>query len=248
MLNRLPRLSAKSAVEMRKIFDHGIPSFSWSDLDDGLNAPQAFPLTAGKPIGLHDLEEFRRRCVEAAAAAHGNAASFDLLVGAELYQFGQPYRGDLGNPQVWDFLTLILLPDVAGQRYSPRGISTSRFTGGNRRHVLQRLWRRWIVLGPRIVQSQKLTEDDYVALLERRITSEKPVLAQMTAEKIVTSGFTGHARRQYTRVFIKRLQQMSGVVFLDEGDEVNLRAVLDEVHERTCDEVKSSKREDSADH
>lgn len=248
MLIRLPRLSAKSASELRKAFSRGMTEFSFADLRDVLNAREAFPLTAGKPIPFEHLEQFRRSCLRAAAAAEDNPANFDVLIGAEFYQFGHSHRGDLGNPQVWDFLTLILLPDIAAKRYDPRSAPASRFTGGDRRHVFQRLWRRWIVFGPEIVQSQRLTEDDYVALLERRITSEKPVLAWLTAEKIMNSGFTGHARRQYTRIFIKRLQQVSGVVSLDENDEENLCAVLSELDERTRDEIAFSPKEAVADH
>lgn len=246
MLKRLPRLSVKSSTELRKAFCRGMTEFSHSDLIEVLNRPEAYPLTAGKHVRFGELEDFRRRCRIAAADAGENMTSFDVLLGAELYHFGQQFRGDLGNPLVWDFLTLILLPDLAAVRYNPRNAPSSRFTGGDRRHVFQRLWRRWLVLGPAIVQSQRLTEDDYVALLERRVTSERPVLAKMTAEKIVNSGFTGHQRRQYTRIFIKRLQQMSGVVFLDENDTESLQAVFNEIDEHVREQVQFSRAEDDA--
>lgn len=69
------------------------------------------------------------------------------------------------------------------------------------------------------------------------MTSEKPKLAQMTAQKIINSGFTEDARRRYARIFIKRLQQISGVVVLDENDSENLEAVLHEIDEQVRDEV-----------
>lgn len=238
MLIRLPRLNAKAASEKRKAFIAGETEFIPADFADALsNSDASFPTTAGRPIEFKKLEELRQSCLAAVESAEGDSTTLDVLLGAEIYRFGHNYQGDLGNPQVWDFLTLILLPDVAARRFSPRETNVNRFIGGHRRHVLQRLWRRWIVLGPTDVRSQRLREDDYGLLLERRMTSEKPKLAQMTAQKIINSGFTEDARRRYARIFIKRLQQISGVVVLDENDSENLEAVLHEIDEQVRDEV-----------
>ncbi|WP_198392398.1 hypothetical protein [Brevibacterium yomogidense] len=160
--------------------------------------------------------------------------AFDLRVGRILFNESQGSEGEFGSAQVWDFLTLIVLPDLALERFPPSGRGgVARLTGGNRRHVFQRLWRRWNVFGEDIVEAQELTEDDYVALLERRLTGQNRALATKTVAEIRRTSRTGQSRRDFTRVFMRQLVQMSGLVEIGDEDPEHLKALFAHVTDVT---------------
>ncbi|MGP5045544.1 hypothetical protein ACTXJR_16230 [Glutamicibacter ardleyensis] len=152
-------------------------------------------------------------------------SAFDVAIGRQIEALGKVAGSEFGIPSVWDFLTLVLLPDLAVQRFT---LSTddetekrsvrSRLSGGDRRHVLQRLWKRRVVFGAQIVDLRMLTEDDYGSLLERRLTHEHHQLARKVSMKIINSGYQGTARRNYTRSLVRTLVQMSGVVHFSDVD------------------------------
>lgn len=241
---RLPRLAPIAAGEIRRSLSTQT-EFSESDFLHALAEPNVFPGTGGRPIPSDLLLSLRKSVLDAVGGTPDEIESHptshvDLLIGRALFEFGKDCVGELGNPRVWDFLTLALLPDIAVRRYSPTGSSSaSRFTGGNRRHLFQRLWKRWLVLGPKVVESNFLTEDDYVALLERRLTSERPIVARYVARSIHSSGLTGSRRRDYTRVLIRRVQAMSGIVVISDDDRENLDAVFKELERQSSELMKA---------
>lgn len=234
---RRRRLLAEGSLEV---------SFSESAMEEALADPQAFPATGGRRVKDSELLEFRAKCIDLANSAmdfpqSGFGQSVDLQIGRLLFKSGKYSVGDMGNPHVWDFLTLILLPDIAVQRIAAGrkrsdlgGLSmSSRLTGGDRRHVFQRLWKRWKVFGAQAVESRVLTEDDYVAMLERRLTLEQGGVAGRAAKAIVRSGLVGSARREYTRTLMRNLVALSGVVYIGEDDPDHLDAVFVYLHDQT---------------
>lgn len=244
-----PRVDAKDAHRLQSEFISRLDAkieFSDSDLDAALSSPRAFPPTGGRRISEAELRDLRRSCLDGLADASASndvakTSSFDLAVGRVLHQAGKQSFGEFGDPYVWDFLTLILLPDLAAKRLAMGSSSVGsgsslakRVTGGDRRHVFQRLWKRWLIFGPDIVESGKLTEDDYVATIERLITN-RPRLARVVAEAIMASDYSGSDRREYSRVFMRKLQQTSGLVQIRDDDEVYLRNVVEAVHSQTVD-------------
>ncbi|MGO1850552.1 hypothetical protein [Microbacterium sp.] len=137
------------------------------------------------------------------------------------------------------------MPDLAVKRLhigtEPVTASSSavkRITGGDRRHIFQKLWKRWQAFGPEVVESGRLTEDDYVATLERNITLERGELAQGVANAIVESGYAGSARREYTRVFMRNLQQASGLVQIRDDDASHTTSLIAHVHRQTVDALR----------
>ena len=227
----LPRLDFKDANRIR----HGIlskkrsPAFDYSLFEECLLNPKAFPATGAVRIQENELLAFREKCILAVdKAKESNAdfnSAFDVAIGRQIEALGKVAGSEFGIPSVWDFLTLVLLPDLAVQRFT---LSTddetekrsvrSRLSGGDRRHVLQRLWKRRVVFGAQIVDLRMLTEDDYGSLLERRLTHEHHQLARKVSMKIINSGYQGTARRDYTRSLVRTLVQMSGVVHFSDVD------------------------------
>ncbi|WP_166969170.1 hypothetical protein [Brevibacterium atlanticum] len=225
------------------------PKFSDSSFDAGLNGPRAFPPTGGSRISESALRGLRQSCIDAvdessASSALSMTASFDIAIGRVLYRAGEHSIGEFGDPYVWDFLTLILMPDLAARRLAMGSLSTARghalqkrITGGDRRHVFQRIWKRWLIFGPEIVEAGKLTEDDFGVTIERLITN-RPRLARAVANAIVGSGYSGSERRDYSRIFMRRLQQTSGLVQIPDHDEDYLRDVIDALHRQVVETLK----------
>lgn len=253
-LIHFPRLDASKAFEARRGFlrrDAETIEFDEGAFDEALQDARAFPVTGGARITPRELADLRQSLLEAVARAEKSAtlepdAAFDLEVGRELNRAGHDAHGDFGDPRVWDFVTLVLGPDIAARRIatlaSSHQESTStvkRITGGDRRHIFQKLWKRWQVFGIDVVESSRLTEDDYVATLERRITLERGRLARQVAHAITGSGFTGSSRRTYTRVFMRNLQQASGLVQIRDDDAEAVRTIVDHVHDQTVRSLNS---------
>lgn len=239
MSTLLPRLDAQEATKLRSVFvahPHG-RSFNQARLEEMLQHRSAFPATGGLRLSLEQMRTFRDRCCSASASAARTAKfdlTFDRLVGRLLVEYGQNSRSDMGAAGTWDFLTLVLLPDLVADRLgtlsSENSGLRSRITGGDRRHQLQRLWKRRTTLGNDLVDACLLTEDDYVQLLERNLTLERSQLARRIAHAIISSGFSGDKRRQYTRLMMKSVLQMSGVVHFDDTDSEHLDDAVNELH------------------
>lgn len=243
-----PRLAQSDARRLRdKLISEGADvSFEQSAFEQALSSARAFPSTGGRKSSMGEMASLRERCLEVVGEVSVGSpaefgAAFDLRIGRVLYEHGVEASGELGDPEVWDFLALVLLPDLVARRLrldeedsTPSAASLkARLSGGNRRHVLQRLWRRWLVFGPEVVESRVLLEDDYVALLERSLTSGRPELARRVAESIKSSGATAGERRAYTRAFMRRLLVATGFVALDMNDQEHLDAVVRHVREDT---------------
>lgn len=231
-----PRLdSSRATMERDKIAENPATArFDESVFREHLNAPRVFPSTGGRPVTDSELMSLRQNCLNVLESVgeggrKDSGVEMDLALGKLIYDFSLGSRGEFGNRAVWDFFALVLLPDVAARRIgetsSPQAVR-ARLTGGNRRHVLQRLWRRWAIFGPELVQARALTEDDYVALLERRLTSERPLLARAVAMSIGASGFSGSVRRDYTRLFMRRILQSSGIVAVVDAETPHIEALI----------------------
>lgn len=243
----LPRLDTLDAKRLRDHLLNGTEggTFSPDDLEQMLTRPRAYPASGGIRATGQDMLEIRRACL-AAVDHHSDPddfnATFDLAVGRELARVGDSCRGEMGVAQVWDFLTLVVLPDLVARRIAGSDATIHdnpgtrrRITGGDRRHALQRLWKRWAVFDPEIIENRQLTEDDYVGLLERRVTLERRKIARRAAGKIIRSGYYGSDRREYTRLFMRRLVQMAAFVHLDDEAHSHLDAVFEQVHKETTE-------------
>lgn len=236
----LPRLSAERGQQIRarlsQITDLS-GAFERSAADELYQAPKAFPVTGGDPIAFGKLMEIREESIVLMSQLDAEPSNkfntkFDIAFGRLLFTHFQDSQSELGVPEVWDFLTLVILPDIALRRFSVADkAGQSRITGGQRRHVFQRLWKRWKVFGEKIVLTGKLTEDDYQALLERQFFLERPEVAQVVALAIIDSPLTGDARRSQTRLLLRQLMQLSGVVVFDPLDLPHLNNMVLQMRE-----------------
>ena len=241
----MPRLSPEAARRLhdRLIAADGAVEFDRAVFDESLASPEAFPSTGGVPTTAGEMLQLRQRIVDEVADVQKKSDSeTDLTMGRLLFEASAGIRGEFGQPQVWDFLTLVLLPDLATGRIrssrtpASRSSFKARLTGGNRRHVLQRLWLRWAVFGPELVESRRIDEDMYAAFLERPALSQRPALSLIAMEKILSEEMNHSAGRAPYREFMKRLRAATGLVALSSDDEY-LRVVIDHIYQDTIDAI-----------
>lgn len=239
----LPRLEQNKANKLRKNLLQGGQNtvFSPASLSEAMQDPKAFPATGAVRVQEAELIRFREECLSELDAVLSEvddfALAFDLAVGRKIHVFSDSTGAEMGIAAVWDFLTLVLLPDLVVRRLqssrddlSESESNRSRLTGGDRRHVLQRLWKRWEVFGAPIVESCKLTEDDYGSMLERKLTREHRLIAREVAEAIVSSELAGSARREYTRAMMRKLVQMTGLVQFSDADLIHVKDAIVHAH------------------
>lgn len=239
-----PRLDAGAARRLREnlLDDLEGAVFDEAHFDEMLKAPRTFPATGGRPVARADLLALRGTCLEAVGQLPSDSsefgAKFDLRIGAVLYRYSVGRLSEFGDPGVWDFLTLVLLPDVIAPRLAAsrsRSAQKERLTGGHRRHVLQRLWRRWTVFGEEVVTSRILMDDDYVALLERQVTSEHPAISRAVAERVREVKNSGQDQRAYTRQFMRRFLALTGLVGIASHDASQAEILVAHVHAETLE-------------
>lgn len=249
----LPRLDSPDAFTLRSrlLSNAREAGFSPDLLEEMFARPRSFPPSGGRRTTIEHLHMLRLACLDSLEHrrhSYEYSVAFDLALGHELSRDREFSPGEMGVAEVWDFLALVLLPDVVVARVAgPRPTSgrgagdRRRLIGGDRRHVLRRLWRRRVVFGDDIVESRRLTEDDYVALLERRVTLERRNVARRAAEQIMSSGYEGSERREYTRIMMRHLTQVSGIVHLDDTASSHLDAVLGKIHTDTVSAMERRK-------
>ena len=102
---------------------------------------------------------------------------------------------------VWNFLTLILLPDIAKWRY-PNPNKDPRYNRwlGDARNVFRKLWWRQVVLGTEL--NSVLGEDEAVAIMERTTLAGQAPLARAMARAAITVAqeYPDLARSEFARL------------------------------------------------
>lgn len=177
-----------------------------------------------------DLTELRAAVVEE-AQSHGfpsmdvakQKTEFDQAVSKILFERMNILPADAASVEVWNFINIRVLPDVAIWRYGQKSGDGMRWEVNERRlfamsrTIFGRLWWRAYLLGPEI--AIKLKEDESVQLVERpRIGGYAP-LARAIATKHLSSVSTKRMDllRDAMKRFTRRLVVVS-VFFMSEEE------------------------------
>ncbi|WP_338438701.1 DUF6339 family protein [Synechococcus elongatus] len=223
----LPRLPQTSALR-RFTQIQGDRSLSRLAAEASNTDPNlVYGATGGTRLNTNRLTELRQKLVEI-AKHHGypkkgsttGLTGFDykasiVLAESDFFQSGEAWRND-----VWNFIALILLPDLVEWRFPNAG--RERYFGGSR-NVFQRLWRRGTFLDRGIEHPkrweliEKLSEDAYSAILERPTLSANPVVARALAEVWVemSSLVKSNDLQTITRAATKALRAYNTVICFD---------------------------------
>ncbi|RBY76278.1 hypothetical protein DQ239_14960 [Blastococcus sp. TF02-09] len=131
---------------------------------------------------------------------------------------------DAASEEVWNFLSLVVLPDVSVWRWPAR--AEERLLG-RPRNVLRRLWWRAEVVGVDLINcADGLGEDELVNIMERPTLAADRRLAQLIGDAIVKSPRVNVARSEVMRDLAKRMLRTQGAFCLDVLTEQDLTVVV----------------------
>ena len=224
-----------------------------SEQADRLEHPEATEgATGGVPVSRGRLREIRD-AVLALSAEYGFPepvrqlkGRFDAHCSRYLVEQSGIPAAEAMRDEVWSYLTVVVLPDVAVWRFEGR--AAERMLGGIR-NTFQRLWLRgrliaaggdshesdWSLLGC-------LTEDAFVAILERPRLSANPVLAREFAEgwRRCSEAIGGGNMECIHRKAALNLLAARAVVSLDALDSGALSALVDDYFRLAAENCGSS--------
>lgn len=178
----------------------------------------SFPSSGGEPVPAQRLIELRELVVKNIAEVDPDrklsVSACNRAVDRVLSQvlgawFDQDEdRGNVAHPQMWSYLAIIVLPDVAISRFPPRAdgsLQSERFLEG-RRNIFYRAYLRYVVLGEAVLLDEdiELFEDDLVGLVDRNLSADHR-LSQAIARKI-SSLASVENRREKVRHGFKNIQ------------------------------------------
>lgn len=112
--------------------------------------------------------------------------SFDQRVSEALYSQLDLIPSEAANREIWNFLTLVVLPEFAAWRYenTKKSVTFDRWMG-DERNTFRKLWWREATLGKEL--NSRLGEDEAVAIMERPNLSGNPMLARAVAEAFLNT-------------------------------------------------------------
>jgi hypothetical protein len=193
------------------------------------------------------LHELRRSLVHDAHqlgfpgdARKGTVVSFDAKAARLLMEKLPIAPGEASRDDVWAFLTLVLLPDIATWRFSDQ--QSSRVLGGVR-NAFQRLWWRAHVLHDAESKEPyalvELPEDALVGLMERPALSSNPKVALAVAKAVakLANALPPSRREDAWRDLYKRVRQRLVLVNFDmlaETSELDFERQIEDLRAATA--------------
>lgn len=211
-----------------------------ADMAD-LSHPKSYPPAVGRPIISSDYLKDLRRGVKEIAREYGypyrseqksrRMSEFDAALGNFLLDFLKITPAEAGVDEVWNFLTLVLLPDIAAWRYPNRkdAADFDRWLG-KPRNVLRKVWWRAYCLGPEL--NLRIGEDEGVAVMERPTFGLNPKLARIiVSTHLERSKESSAARSDLLRVAMVQLGRLVSIINIDCLSPEEKQAVVDRAYD-----------------
>lgn len=233
----LPRLSA---VAVDQLLSGSAASTGTAGVLDDLPDAITYGAVGGSRLHGADLaalkEGVERVAREAGWPGTGSAAAraaFDAACARHLAQVPLLQSGEAHRDDVWAFMAAYLFRPITLWRY---GEAPERHHGGVR-NTFQRLWMRGTILDrgehhdDRWVLVEGLTEDAFVAILERPAIAADRTLARALAESwLAAAGRLGRAAMQpVMRSAVIRLRMRNEILALGALAPDALRATVDAI-------------------
>lgn len=200
-------------------------------LPDGTLDPRTrFTGFGGAPVSVTRLRELHSSLSSALAAVpdRGRDADrlFDATAGAFLVDwFEADGRSQASNPEIWPYLTILVLPDLAVRRFGPDKsgkLPRDRYLSG-RRNIFYRAYLRSWILGDLMDDPElPLYEDDLVGLVDRNLSADHRVAQFIAAQIRMLS--RSENRREQVRNGLKAIQYELRVTDLSSLKDDALRA------------------------
>ncbi len=236
-----PRLRKADALEALRRLEAVLASGEvLAAFPDGGHHPKAiFPVSDGTPVHVNRLEDLRARMTSALAglgeSTRQSDRRFDQIVGDVLNRwFEEEGRSIASHPEVWPYLTIVVLPDFATRRFGPRPdgkLPPERFLA-DRRNVFYRAYLRAWVLGPILNDPEiELYEDELVGLVDRSFSADHR-LARRVAENLLRLSSNPSGRRHIARSSLKDIQYELRVTDMASLPEETMNALVDAIFNR----------------
>ncbi|WP_156119447.1 DUF6339 family protein [Corynebacterium humireducens] len=167
-------------------------------------------------------------------------SAFDVKVGNFLLNSLSISPADAGMEETWNFLTLVLMPDVAAWRFQnpTKNPEYDRWLG-RPRNVFRKAWWRAYCLGPDL--NATLGEDEGVNIMERPTFGRNPSLARAIAR--AHNEFSGKytlARSELLRLVMVQLGKISSIVNLDSLPEGKMIKLVNNTYRATADKFEAT--------
>ena len=196
--------------------------------------PRAAPVaTGGRVADRARIANVRRAVIQALepwqadeTVSRTEVAAYDLALGRALHESLEIVLADAAHDETWNFLTLVVCPDVAVRRFPD--MHNERMMG-TPRNALRRTWFREEVIGDlQRTAERPLGEDELVGLFERSALARNHTLVRRLA--ITVLGYEGRGRSDWARELYKHVTFATGPRLLDALSEDQ----LDELSGRTA--------------
>lgn len=198
--------------------------------------PAAAPIATGPPAVPDAVVEHVATSVRELAGSlafpipltRPNVAKFDQPCGDLLLEEMQIVPADAASEDVWSFLTLVVLPDVALWRFPD--MKDERFLGRPRNTFRRVWWRSYTLSGansPDAAASDPLGEDELVNIFERPSISRTAELARsMTRSVRELPAMPGMPRSEVMRELAKRVRRLLAFVCVDVLEPADVDALV----------------------
>ncbi|TQK68524.1 hypothetical protein FBY23_0274 [Nocardioides sp. SLBN-35] len=153
-----------------------------------------------------------------------DTARFDIALGRSLYERLDIIHSDAAHLETWNFLSLVLLPDVTVARWP--ALHPDRVLGSPSKHAMQRLWIRERVLGDILDLSspKPLGEDELFQLFDRTALARNHRLVRVLASAVIGSRAT--KRMEWARSLYKRITFLTGARLMDSLSDAELTQLV----------------------
>lgn len=231
-----PRLSnARVALKMSELLATSDPE---PESNMSLNEAAWPAVTDRERASLEHLKQVREAVQELARHSGfpnphsvSNIDEFDNELPELLGRHLKLDASEAAEPDVWAFLTLCVLPDVAKWRYPKAekkdgapNLRYERYLGGQR-NVFRLAWTRHHMLGE---LSRKIGHDDFEAIRGREILDYRPLAKAVVSEHVARFDDPGYIRREGVRRACMLLLRWSRVYAFELMSVEDLRRICNE--------------------
>lgn len=206
--------------------------------------PRAAPVaTGGRVADRARIANVRRAVIQALepwqvqeTVSRSEVATYDLALGRALHENLEIVPADAAHDETWNFLTLVVCPDIAVRRFPD--MHNERMMG-TPRNALRRTWFREEVIGDlQRTAERPLGEDELVGLFERSALARNHTLVRRLA--ITVLAYEGRRRSDWARELYRHVTFVTGPRLLDALSEDQLDELISSAAGTTFEQAASA--------
>ena len=235
-----PRLGRDASVELLARYSASAPNDVIAAANLNLDRCYWYPTAPEYQRAPHDVLERLQSGVREIASRHGYASllsekskakgTFDRDLVHEITQLAPLFPVEAAVEEVWNFVSLQLIPDVALWRW-PNVKQRDEYERilGRPRNVFRRLWWRAYIFGVGDGSvAELLLEDEAVAILERTSIGGNRRVSRIIAETHLKRFGSARQRTDLLRDAMKRIRRFHAFVSFHSLSDCEIRSLVGE--------------------